>query len=169
MNTMEITKYVGALCGSLLIFLVISTVAGAIFDTSSNVVAFAVETDDDGAEVVAEAAPAEEVDVAALVAAADASAGEGVFRRCAACHKVDGSDGVGPHLNGVVGRDIASVAGFNYSGTLAGLDGAWTEAELYAFLANPRGYAPGTSMSFAGLSNSADRANVIAYLAGTSD
>jgi cytochrome c len=166
MNTMEITKLVGAFCGSLLVFLLISTVAGAIFDTSSDVVAFSVPVPEDEAAEGEDAAPAEAVDAVALVAAADPAAGEGVFRRCAACHKVDGTDGVGPHLNGVVGRDVAAIEGFNYSDALAAKEGAWTEAELYAFLENPKGYAPGTSMAFAGLGDSEDRANVIAYLAG---
>jgi len=168
MNTMEITKFVGALCGSLLVFLLIGTAASSIFDTSSDVVAFQIEVEEEDA-APAEEAPAEAVDVAALVAEADPAAGEGIFRRCAACHKVDGTDGVGPHLNGVVGRDLASIDGFNYSGALSGLDGAWTPEEIYAFVENPRGYAAGTSMSFAGLSKSEDRVNLIAYLESLSN
>ncbi len=164
MNTMEITKYVGAFCGSLLVFLLISTMAGAIFDrTSEDVVAFALE--DPEGDAAAEAAPAEEVDVAALVAVADAGAGEGQFRKCAACHKLDGANGVGPHLDGVLGRPIASVDGFNYSAALAGIDANWDPEHLYAFLQSPKGYAPGTAMAFAGLPKSEDRANLIAFLA----
>lgn len=166
MNTMEITKYVGAFCGSLLVFLLISTVAGSIYDTSSDVVAFSIEVAEESD--VAEEAPAEgETDVVSLVAAADASAGEGVFRKCAACHKVDGSDGVGPHLNGVVDRPKGSIEGFNYSGAMASAGGSWDVASLYAFLENPRDYVSGTSMAFAGLSKSEERANVIAYLSST--
>jgi len=161
MNTMEITKFVGAICGSLLAFLLIQFAAGMIFDTHSDVVAFSVPVEDGEGE----AAPEEEVDVAALVAAADASAGEGLFRRCAACHKIDGADAVGPHLNGVYERDIASVAGFGYSDALTGIDGVWDAEHLFGFLANPKVYAPGTIMSFAGLPKPQDRANVIAYLA----
>jgi cytochrome c len=163
MNTMEITKFVGALCGSLLVFLLISTAGGSIFNTSSDVVAFRIEVEEEDAAPT-EGEAEEAVDVAALVAQADPGAGEGVFRRCAACHKVDGSNGVGPHLDGVVGRDIAAVDGFNYSAALAGKEGAWTAEEIYAFIENPRGYAEGTSMAFAGLSSSEDRADVIAYL-----
>ena len=162
MNTMEITKFVGAICGSLLVFLLIATASASIFDTREEFAAFIIETDDPD---VGEDAPVEEtVDVAALVAAADASAGEGVFRKCAACHKLDGSNAVGPHLDGVVGRDKSAVPDFNYSGALAAVGGAWTPENLYAFLENPKGYAPGTSMAFAGLSKSEDRADVIAYL-----
>jgi cytochrome c len=161
MNTMEITKFVGAVCGSLLVFLLIATASASIFDTHEEFAAFIIETD----EPAAEEAPAEEaVDVAALVAAADVSAGETQFRKCAACHKLDGTNAVGPHLDGVVGRDKSAVPDFNYSGALAEVGGAWTPENLYAFLENPKGYAPGTSMAFAGLAKSEDRADVIAYL-----
>lgn len=159
---MEITKFVGAFCGSLLVFLLISAGAGSIFDTSSDVVAFSIPVEEE--EAVVEEETGTPVDIEAVMASADPAEGEGVFRRCAACHKVDGTDGVGPHLNGVVGRDKGSIEGFNYSDAMAGAEGAWDPAEIYAFIENPRGYVAGTSMAFAGLSNSEDRANVIAYL-----
>lgn len=162
MNTMEITKFVGAICGSLLVFLLIATASASIFDTRQEFAAFIIETDEPEAE---DDAPAEEaVDVATLVAAADAAEGEGVFRKCAACHKLDGSNAVGPHLDGVVGRDKSAVPDFDYSGALAEVGGAWTVENLYAFLEDPKGYAPGTSMAFAGLAKSEERADVIAYL-----
>ena len=160
MSTMEVTKFVGAVCGSLLIFLLFQTAAHAIFDTSSDVVAFSVEAPEAGGEE----APAEAVDVPALVAAADPTAGEAVFKKCAACHKLDGADGVGPHLNGVVGRGVGTVAGFAYSDPMAAHGGNWTPEELFAFLASPKKAVPGTKMSFAGLPKPEDRANVIAYL-----
>jgi cytochrome c len=161
MNTMEITKFVGAICGSLLIFLLIQMASHAIFDTHSDVVAFAVETPEGGGE---EGAPAEDVDVAALVSAADAAKGEIVFKKCAACHKLDGANAVGPHLDGVVGRPVAAVEGFSYSDAMVAHGGEWTPEELFAFLANPKKDVPGTKMAFAGLPKPEDRANVIAYL-----
>jgi len=162
MNTMEVTKFVGAICGSLLVFLLFQTAAHAVFNTASETVAFEVEgaeTGGDGGED-AEAA----VDVAGLMAAADAAKGETVFKKCAACHKLDGADGVGPHLNGVVGRPVASVAGFSYSDGMTAHGGDWTPEEIFHFLANPKKDVPGTKMSFAGLPKPEDRANVIAYL-----
>jgi len=164
MNTMEITKLVGAFCGSLLVFLLISTVAHGIFDTSSDTVAFSVPVEEE-APAEGEGEAAETVDIAAVMAAADPAAGEGIFRRCASCHKIDGTDAVGPHLDGVVGRDVASAEGYGYSEAMAAKEGAWTDAELYAFLADPKEYVPGTSMAFAGLNKSEDRANIIAWLA----
>jgi cytochrome c len=162
MNTMEITKLVGAFCGSLLIFLLIQTASHAIFDTSSDVVAFAVEVPE-GAGGGGEA-PEETVDVAALMSAADPAAGETVFKKCAACHKLDGANAVGPHLDGVVGRPVGSVEGFSYSDGMAAHGGNWTPEDLFAFLANPKKDVPGTKMSFAGLPKPEDRANVIAFL-----
>lgn len=162
MNTMEITKIVGAFCGSLLVFLLIGTFTGAIFNTASDAVAFSVPVEEASS---GEAAPAEQVDVPALVAAADIGKGETVFKKCAACHKVDGSNAVGPHLENVVNRPVGSIADFKYSNAMASHGGTWDEASLYQFLASPKAFVPGTAMAFAGLPKSEDRANVIAYLA----
>ena len=88
-----------------------------------------------------------------------------MFNQCRACHMVeDGQNGVGPHLYGVVARDVGSVDDFNYSGALSEAADVWSAQELYAFLENPQGYAPGTSMGYSGLSKPEDRVNVIAYL-----
>lgn len=112
----------------------------------------------------AEAEPEEEIDVMEMMLSAEAEKGKSVFRKCSACHKVDGTDGVGPHLDGVVGREIASIGGFGYSGALTALGGNWDEEALYGFLLNPKGYAPGTTMGFAGLKKPEDKVNLIAYL-----
>ena len=123
------------------------------------------------AEPAAEEAAAEPAaeagasDFAALVAAADLAAGEKLFRRCGACHKLeDGKNGAGPHLFGIVGRDIASVEGFAYSDALKGLEGEWTVEKLSGWIENPRAFAPGNRMGFPGLKDEADRANLIGYL-----
>jgi len=115
---------------------------------------------------VAEEAVAEAPSIAVRLASADAGAGEAITRQCTACHVFDegGENRVGPVLWNVVGRDIAAVDGFAYSETLAGLDGEWTYENLDGFLAAPRDWAPGTSMSYAGVRDDADRADLIAYL-----
>lgn len=162
-DTMTITKIAGGLFGAWLVLLLGKWGAEEIYHAEMHGEAsYVIEVA--GAE---EPEPEEEIDVAALMADADIDKGASVFRKCSACHKVDGSDGVGPHLNGVVGREIAAVGGFGYSGALTGLEGAWTPEELYAFLADPKGYAPGTTMGFAGLNKPEDKANVIAYLEST--
>jgi len=71
---------------------------------------------------------------------------------------------VGPNLWNVVGRPKASAPGFNYSAALKGKGGNWTFDELNKFLANPKGYVPGTAMTFAGLPRDTQRADVINYL-----
>lgn len=162
-DTMTITKIGGGLFGAWLILLLGQWGAEEIYHADAHgEQSYVIEVA--GAE---EAEPEEEIDVAMLMAEADADKGASVFRKCSACHKVDGTDGVGPHLNGVVGRTIASVDGFGYSGALSSIDAAWTYEELYAFLLNPKGYAPGTTMGFAGLKKPQDKANVIAYLEST--
>ncbi len=99
-------------------------------------------------------------------AVADAVKGEQVFKKCAACHNADpgGANALGPALHGVMGRGLASHAGFAYSDTLKGVGGTWGWDNMSAWLANPKKFAPGNKMTFAGLSNPEDRANVIAFL-----
>ena len=161
MNTFEVTKLVGAFCGSLLVFLLIRFAGEGLYHVDHGAESYVLAVPEGGGEAEAE----EEVDVAALVAEADPAAGETVFRRCAACHALEaGENRAGPYLHQVVGRDIATAEGFSYSDALGGLEGTWEYEQLFGFLANPQGYAPGTTMSFAGLASPEERANVIAYL-----
>lgn len=110
-------------------------------------------------------------DYGLLLASADIGAGERVARRCQSCHNFEngGADGTGPHLWNVVGRAVASAAGFNYSAALNGLDGDWGYAELDAYLERPSAYAPGTAMTFAGLRDEGQRMDLIAYLRSLSE
>ncbi len=97
---------------------------------------------------------------------ADAAKGEQVFKKCAACHNADpgGANALGPALHGVMGGPIASQAGFAYSDALKSVGGSWSWDNMSAWLANPKKFAPGNKMTFAGLSNPEERANVIAFL-----
>lgn len=99
----------------------------------------------------------------------DADAGQKEFRRCASCHMAgdDAVNRVGPVLTDIVGASAGAIEGFRYSNAFKAAhdDGlVWTEAALDAFLTNPREYLPGNRMSFRGLSDADDRANLIAYL-----
>lgn len=100
------------------------------------------------------------------------AAGKQVFRRCAACHTVslDGPDTDGPNLYGVVGAAVAQRRPrFAYTAALQAFGGTWDRERLDAWLANPRRLVPGTAMTFAGLPDPKDRADVIAYLAANGD
>jgi len=97
--------------------------------------------------------------------AQDAKAGEKGFAQCRACHSVvKGQNRIGPSLAGVAGRRIASAPGFNYSAALKKRTGAWTDANLNAWLTRPAAWAPGTRMAFAGIPDAKRRADMIAYL-----
>lgn len=167
-DTMTITKLVGGVCGALLIFLFGAWASQAVYGLGESgheegPLAYSVEGAETGAT---ETAAVAEPDFATVFASADATAGAQVFGKCKSCHKIDGSNGTGPHLNGVVGRGHGEVAEFKYSDALMALKGEpWTPEVLYAFLQNPKGAISGTKMAFAGLSKPEDRANVIAYLA----
>lgn len=105
--------------------------------------------------------------VGPLLAAADPKAGEAIAKRCAACHTFDkgGPNRVGPNLYGIVGNKHAHAEGFAYSDAIKGMhDKAWDYEEIGHFLANPKAYAPGTKMAFAGLRKVEERAALIAYL-----
>jgi cytochrome c len=111
-------------------------------------------------------------DIGARLAAADPGAGEKVFNKCKACHNADqgGANKVGPNLWNVVGAPVAHHEGFNYSAALSGKSGGtWTYEQLDTYLTSPKAWAPGTKMTFAGLSKPEDRANVIAYLRTRND
>lgn len=174
-DTMTMTKAVGAVCGSLLVLMLVNWASDGLYTVGAEDTgaehgeegglkqAYTIDTGEEAAPAEGEA---ETVDVAALLAAGDAAAGEAVFKKCGSCHKLDGSDGVGPHLNGVVGRNHAAAAGFAYSEAMAAKSAEpWSPEALFAFLENPKQAIPGTKMAFAGLPKPEDRANVIAYLA----
>lgn len=106
--------------------------------------------------------------LAVLLASGDAAAGEkAAIGRCGTCHTFDQGGGVktGPNLFGVMGKPIGKhAAGFAYSSALSGHGGEWSYENMDAWLKSPKAFAAGTKMSFAGLSNAQDRANIILYM-----
>ncbi len=118
------------------------------------------------AEAGGEAGGAAAVPIATLLATADVAKGEAVFKKCAACHTIaqGGPNGIGPNLWAALGKPHGHVAGFSYSDALKSVPGNWDFEGMDKWLANPKKYAPGTKMTFAGLGNPEERANLIAYL-----
>lgn len=170
-DTMTMTKIVGGVGSALLIFLLGSWAADALYTTGSGGHG-ATEMAEDGHDTGADEAHAEEAPVEEgpsfdeLMAAADVAAGEKLFKKCKACHKLeDGANATGPSLFGIVGRDVAIGEGFSYSAPMADLGGAWTAERMNEFLTKPKDMVPGTKMSFAGLKKPGQRADLIAYLA----
>ena len=118
------------------------------------------------AEAGGEAGGAAAVPIATLLATADIAKGEAAFKKCAACHTIaqGGPNGIGPNLWASMGKPHGHVAGFSYSDALKSVPGNWDFEGMDKWLANPKKYAPGTKMTFAGLGNPEERANLIAYL-----
>lgn len=167
LDTMTMTKLTGGFCGALLVFLLGGFFAELIYHEvghhgDDHHQAYSIDTgeDDEPAE--------EEVQVAFadVFAAADPGQGPTLFRKCSACHAVEaGANGAGPYLHGIVGRDVGAASGYAYSGALSEAADVWTPENLNAFLENPKGFASGTTMNFAGFDDVEDRANLIAWLA----
>jgi cytochrome c len=117
--------------------------------------------------VSSEGGESKEEPIEALLARADVAKGEAVFKKCTSCHTINagGPNGIGPNLHGVVGEPIgASASGFAFSDALKSHGGSWDWKNLSDWLHNPKKFAPGTKMTFAGLSSGEDRANLIAFL-----
>lgn len=177
MNSFEFNKIVGAVLATIFVLFGGSILAEGLFhsevpETPGYEIVVA-EADAGGAE--GGAAKAEDPPIATLLQTADAEAGAGQFKKCAACHTAEkgGANKVGPHLWGVVDRPIASVSDFAYSAGMKDFSQGgsvnWDYEHLYGFLKNPKGYVPGTAMGFAGLKDPKARAELIAYLRTLSD
>lgn len=115
--------------------------------------------------VVASEGGAAEQPIEALLAVADPAKGEASFKKCMSCHTITpgGAAGLGPNLHGVVGKGVAGGA-FAFSDALKGKGGKWDFATLNDWLKNPAAFAPGTKMTFAGISGGEERANLMAYM-----
>ncbi|GGI77402.1 cytochrome c [Polymorphobacter multimanifer] len=167
MDSFEFNKVAGATLAACVALLGISIVTGEAFTPHlPEKQGWAVEG---VPEEVADAGPAAEAErpIAFYLATATPEQGEAAFKKCAACHNAaaGGANGIGPNLHGIVGAPHASKPGFSYSAALTAMKGQpWTWDELSAWLKNPRAYAEGNKMSFAGLSRPQERASVMLWL-----
>jgi cytochrome c len=176
MGDLFFNKVAGAVLAVFLLVLGLTTLSDSLFQTEGPerpaypVDMAVLESASDAQEEEEQGPP----DFGVLLAGADIGAGERVARRCASCHTFEegGRDGTGPHLWGVMGRDVAEVDAFNYSQAMeeyAEGGTQWGYQNMYDYLENPRGYVPGTAMSFAGLRDQEDRVNIIAYMRSLSN
>ena len=172
MDTMEWTKIVGGLCGSLLVFLLIEWGAQSIFHDNHHTEHGSYNSSEKIADVseTIKSDDTDDIPFIELVATADSKKGKKVFGKCKSCHKLgDGENGIGPHLFQVIDRKVASVSDFDYSNALLEIAGNWDVENLGLFLENPKKYASGTKMNFSGLKKSKDRANLVKYLSEVND
>jgi cytochrome c len=171
MNSFELNKVLGAILGTCLILLAIHLGAQAIFATE--------KPEKPGYKIVVATAetgkPApkkEETPLPVLLAHASVDKGKQIAKQCEACHTVAKGDPnkIGPNLYNIVDNHRGEGrGGFNFSAAMKKKGGKWTYEDLFKFIEDPRGFIPGTAMTFAGIKNPQQRADVIAYLRTLSD
>lgn len=167
MSSMELNKIFGAVLLAGLIAMLAGFIADVLVEPEHlEQNAYVVDTSAVSAPSQQAEAPAGPAPIGPLLASADPAAGEKASRACASCHSFEegGPDKVGPNLYGIVGAHTAHKEGFSYSDAIRGLDRTWDYEALNHFLYAPRDYAPGTKMTYAGMKNDQDRANLIAWL-----
>jgi cytochrome c len=172
MDSFVLNKVLGAVLACSIVLLCTHLLAVSLFAP--------VEPAKPGFEIIAKAEPTgtaqpakakTEEPITTRLAQADVNRGKSVSRVCMTCHTLAKGEAnkIGPNLWNVVDRPRASEPGFDYSAAMKAKGGKWTFEELDKFLTHPQGYIPGTKMTFGGIDNGNQRADVIAYLRTLSD
>jgi len=172
MDSFELNKILGAVLGTGLALLSLNIAAGAIFTSHQPAKpGFEIAVQEAPAGGGPAAAPAADDPLPVRFASVDLKRGENSSKKCLSCHTLGKGepDRVGPNLFGVVGRQRASEKGFNYSDAMKAKHGPWTPEELDVYLKSPQAMVPGTKMTFAGIPNAKERADLIAFLNTHSD
>ena len=173
MDSFEWNKIFMAVLGSVLILLFVREISAMVYHVDSpKTPAYTVAVLEDASGPKVEKP---KVDFAALIVEANVAKGKNAAEACIGCHTFEqgAPNGSGPNLWDIVGKPVASVAGFGgYSsgaGSLAATGGVWDYEKLNNFLLAPKKYAPRTSMAYSGIKRDKKRADVIAYLRSLSD
>ena len=169
MNSFEINKIITAILVTILVVFGIGKISDIIFDKDDkNIVAYKVEAPEG---MAVQASTETSVNISALLAMADVTHGEKVFKKCKACHSINAGGGnkIGPKLWNVMFRPVGSIADYKYSKALTSYEKVWNWEEMNGFLIKPSKWIKGNKMGFAGLKDERDRASVILYLNQNSD
>ena len=173
MDSFEINKVIAAVLMVALLVIGLGKISDLVFHVEKpKTPGYAVEVEQIASSSVSTPTIEEKkVDIVALMALGDATSGEKIFKKCAACHSIvkGGKNKTGPALYNVVGRKVGGVSDYKYSKALSGYEKSWTLEELNGFLLKPAKWIKGTKMAYAGLRKEKDRASVIKYLNQNSD
>lgn len=168
MNSFELNKIMGAVLGTCMFVMGVGFIAEAIYHPiEDNGPGYALPEPDLVASAPVDAAPAQSIGF--FLASASAERGTAAARKCQSCHSFGEGEPnkMGPNLYNTVGNTKAHVEGFAYSDILLQQKAegqVWSYENLDAFLENPKAYAPGTKMSFAGVRSPEERADILAYM-----